>query len=663
MATFTGGGADDSFLGTGDRDIASGDEGNDILVGLGAKDKLDGGAGNDILNGGDEGDYLLSGPGDDQLSGEGGDDYLYFGAYFGAADLAAGGAGSDYLALKGNYVLTLSGSNMVSIESLILWSASTSFDEAAPGGSFSYSLTTADSLVSGTDRMQIDGRDLTAGEVLTFDGSAETSGGFSVFGGADSDSIITGAGKDILDGGGGADVLRGGLGDDQYVIDDIGDVIIENDGEGIDMVVTTLPVFSMFGTSIESLLAGDDLHHDYRGNSADNVMMGGDGNDFFRLQDGGRDWVYGGSGNDVFLWGAALTGSDIVHGDGGTDQMVLQGDYTGISALSFMSLYSIEIIAILPGDDLRFGDPGTNFYDYRIAVDNSDVSAGAQLVVDANRLRVGEDFTFDGSDELDGSFFIYGGGGVDLLTGGAKNDVFIFGGQSQFGSGDVVTGGAGIDQLALRGNYTITFGAGQLVGVEQIGMVSAQDTRYGALGSVYSYDLTMVDANVDSIQMTVDASPLRTGETLKFDGSAEDDGSFRVFGGRDNDSVVGSQNGDILAGNAGADSLTGGGGADVFRYLSASDSTASAMDRILDFAAGSDKIDLGRIDADSLTAGDQAFVWIGSSAFSGAAGELRAYQSGSDWIVEGDTDGNGAADLVIQLTVAGGPLTQGDFLP
>ncbi|HEX8450118.1 MAG TPA: RTX toxin, partial [Allosphingosinicella sp.] len=80
------------------------------------------------------------------------------------------------------------------------------------------------------------------------------------------------------------------------------------------------------------------------------------------------------------------------------------------------------------------------------------------------------------------------------------------------------------------------------------------------------------------------------------------------------------------------------------------------------FAAGTDKIDLGRIDADSLTAGDQAFSWIGSNAFSGSAGQLRAYQDGGSWFVEGDTDGNGSADFVIMLSLDGPtPLSSGDF--
>ncbi|HEX8308566.1 MAG TPA: M10 family metallopeptidase C-terminal domain-containing protein [Allosphingosinicella sp.] len=489
-------------------------------------------------------------------------------------------------------------------------------------------------------------------------------GGVTLVGGAGPDRLTGTPADDRLDGGAGSDEMIGAAGNDIYFVDNPGDVVTENAGEGTDEIRTALASYSLAGlANVENLTATSDSAHDFRGNSANNIVTGGAGSDFIRLQDGGDDTGIGGAGNDVFLFGAALTSTDQVNGGAGTDQIAIQGDYWGAKALTLGSnLVSVENIAILPGNDTRFGDSGTSFYDYSITVLDSMVAAGVQLVVDANRLRVGEDFTFNGSAETDGSFFIYGGGGDDRLTGGAKNDVFIFGGQGQWGSGDVVVGGAGIDQLALRGNYTITFGAGQLVGVEQIGMVSAQDTRYGALGSSYSYDLTMVDGNVDSIQMTVDASPLRAGETLKFNGSAEDDGSFRVFGGRDNDTIVGSQNGDILAGNAGADTLTGGGGADVFRYLSTSDSTAAATDRILDFAAGTDKFDLSRIDADTLTAGDQAFSWIGSNAFSGSAGQLRAYQDGANWVLQGDTDGNGSADFVLILSLNGPtPLSASDF--
>ncbi|HEX9946101.1 MAG TPA: RTX toxin, partial [Allosphingosinicella sp.] len=59
----------------------------------------------------------------------------------------------------------------------------------------------------------------------------------------------------------------------------------------------------------------------------------------------------------------------------------------------------------------------------------------------------------------------------------------------------------------------------------------------------------------------------------------------------------------------------------------------------------------------------QAFAWIGSAAFTGSAGQLRAFEQSGTWFVEGDTDGDGSADLVIALTLQGtAPLGAGDFL-
>jgi Ca2+-binding RTX toxin-like protein len=420
-------------------------------------------------------------------------------------------------------------------------------------------------------------------------------------------------------------------------------------------------------TMIVTGVAGPD--DKLMGDENSNTITGAEWSDMLLLEQGGDDKASGRAGNDVFLFGSSLTSADSADGGEGNDQIAIQGDYSGANALIMGSgLLGFESFAILPGNDTRFGDPGTSFYDYHITTVDSNVAPGVQVIVDANRLRLGEDFIFNGSAESDGRFFVWGGGGIDLLTGGAMNDVFYFGENGQFGASDGVNGGSGgTDQLGLRGNYTIVFGAGQIVGIESIGLVSAQDTRFGAFGSTYNYNLTLNDANVASgVLMTVDGAALRGGETLTFNGSAETNGNFRIFGGQGNDAIVTGSGNDILQGGRGADAMTGGAGADSFRYLTTPDSTTGAVDQILDFAAGTDKIDLSRIDASSLAGGDQAFSWIGAAAFTGggaaSAGELRAYLSNGSWFVEGDTDGNGVADLVIAVITQGGaPLAQGDF--
>jgi hypothetical protein len=403
------------------------------------------------------------------------------------------------------------------------------------------------------------------------------------------------------------------------------------------------------------------------GDSGNNVIVGTANGDFFFDVDGGDDDFTGLGGNDVFLFGATLNADDDVDGGAGTDQIAIQGDYSGGNALVFDSgVTGVELLALLPGNDTRFGDNAGNFYDYDITTDDANVPAGGKLIVDAARLRATEDFTFDGSAETDGGFFIYGGLGTDHLTGGGKTDIFLFGAEGQWGASDVVDGGAGTDQLALRGDYTIIFGATQLVGIENIGLVSAFDTRFGPLGATYDYNLTMNNGNtLAGQQLTVDGASLRATETLVFNGSAETDGTFRVFGGQGTDVLTGGSGADILVGGLGPDTLTGGAGNDTFRYNSAADSPHGGdRDGIQDFTLG-DIIDLSRIDADTTAGspGDQAFNFIGNAAFGNHAGELRFENSaGNIWLVQGDTDGNGVADLEFFVTVTdANPITVSDF--
>lgn len=116
------------------------------------------------------------------------------------------------------------------------------------------------------------------------------------------------------------------------------------------------------------------------------------------------------------------------------------------------------------------------------------------------------------------------------------------------------------------------------------------------------------------------------------------------------ENAIGGSGADRLVANQTANALSGRGGADTFVWYDEGDSALGEADTILDFARGSDKIDLRQIDANAGLAGDQAFQFIGTAAFGEQAGQLRYQVSGGTLHLQADTDGDGAADLEILLS-------------
>ena len=125
-----------------------------------------------------------------------------------------------------------------------------------------------------------------------------------------------------------------------------------------------------------------------------------------------------------------------------------------------------------------------------------------------------------------------------------------------------------------------------------------------------------------------------------------------VVGTRAADTFHGDGNANWFMGGDGKDLYTGGGGRDTFDFNTVNDSRVgfSARDVITDFAHGQDKIDLTGIDADTTKAGDQAFHWVGSAAFTGAPGELGFFTSGANTVIQASNDTDSAGELQIQLT-------------
>jgi predicted extracellular nuclease len=399
-------------------------------------------------------------------------------------------------------------------------------------------------------------------------------------------------------------------------------------------------------------IGGERTADDWLVGAAGNDVVTGNGfNDSFFMQQGGNDRAIGNGGNDGFYFGAALTNADIVDGGLGNDSLALQGNYPFV----LLGDVNVEVVAILPGNDTRFGDLAGNFYDYNLATRDANVNPGTILTIVAGNLRAGEDLVFNGSAESDGSFRIFAGRGVDTLTGGLGNDGFLFGADLNLTGADRVNGSGGIDSIALRGNYVgagaVVFQNASLTGIEVIALLSGLSNQFGGQIVIdgFDYDLTLANGNVAAGQLLdIVATGLRQGELLRFDGRAELDGALRIFSGAGDDTLYGSAGADFLSGGLGADRLEGGPGNDTYLYRSTTESSGFSRDTIAGFAAG-DRIDLSVIDANPATGASDAFAFIGTGAFTGVAGQLRYAMQGADALVQGDVNGDGVADLVILI--------------
>ncbi len=441
-----------------------------------------------------------------------------------------------------------------------------------------------------------------------------------------------------------------------------GDFVItwqEVDGRGFNPISAREFLSATSGTAMPDRLEGT-LDRD--------VLQGGAGDDQLFLQLGGEDTALGGAGNDILFYGSALNAADRNDGGEGTDTLVLQGSYD--LTLGTNSLVGIEGISIQSGSITRWGQSGTNSYDYKLTIVEANVAPGQQFRVNAQSLTKGEDFTFNGSAESDGGrFLVYGGHGVDVLTGGSGNDVFFFE-AGRLGAGDKVNGGAGADAVVISGSdpqvsgpLTFEIASGTFSSIEALSF----NGRFASdPNATPSYKVTLKDGNIAAgASLVVNGSSLGAMQTLSFDASAEATGRLRLLGGAGADALTGGANADLLYAAGGADTLRGGGGADTFQYRATSDSTLAGSDTILDFQASLDKIDLSLIDANSGLDGDQAFAFIGNAAFGRVAGQLRAEFDPFEnrWIVQGDIDGDGAADIQILLTTTGQQrIGAGDFL-
>ncbi len=119
----------------------------------------------------------------------------------------------------------------------------------------------------------------------------------SITGTTAAETLLGTAGNDKFAGGGGGDTLMGGQGDDSYYIYDRKDGVVENAGEGVDTVVST--VSFTLSANVENLsITKADRYGE--GNDLNNIMTGSAGTQTF-YGAGGDDILTGGAGADIFI--------------------------------------------------------------------------------------------------------------------------------------------------------------------------------------------------------------------------------------------------------------------------------------------------------------------------------------------------------------------------
>jgi Ca2+-binding RTX toxin-like protein len=402
--------------------LIQGDETNNILVGddnlLNLNDKIQGFEGNDILKGGKGKNYLRGGKGNDKLYQKrsknnnilrGGEDNDYLNIQYSQGDnFLGGGAGDDTIDAYG-----------------------------ANGNNTFYGREGDDRILAGN------GNDAIYGGI----------GNDSLESSAGDDLIYGGSGNDRILGGSGNDIIYGGIGDDQIDVDEGNDTI--HGGSGLDVLVRnagvaeTIVNFSNAEQTSGNIVSGDNRvdftsieRFTVIGSDYDDILLGGDGNDFFDGRSGnniidsgagddrihardGNDTIDGGTGDDTIVSYAYTKVAMVFSNIERTEGTINIGDRT----INFTAIERFEIYGSDRDDNLLLGGAG----------DDILVGDGGNNTVDSG---AGNDY-ISINDSFRGSY-----NHVNTVQGGTGNDTIVLG-RNSFENQDTLyyTNGDGTDEI------------------------------------------------------------------------------------------------------------------------------------------------------------------------------------------------------------------------
>ncbi|MBL8712789.1 MAG: hypothetical protein JNM12_07800 [Alphaproteobacteria bacterium] len=620
----------------------TGNAGNNTIDGADGDDTLLGGAGDDYLLGGNGIDTLDGGVGIDALAGGDGDD-VYIITSATKTVIEAVGQGVDEVRSSLTHTLAANVENLTLTGSSAINGFGNNLDNLIKGNAAVNTLSGgvgADTMLGagGNDVYFVDNAldvvtefggegvaDLIYSSV-TYDMLAQTSAeveNLTLTGTANLDAIGN-IGHNIITGNSGINTLAGGLGNDTYVLQNLGDVVLEAAGEGVDTIMVALTWALDNIQEIENITLLGTSNINATGNDLDNVLRG----------NSGKNVLDGGLGNDTYDIGASATNDTIVVDTGGNDTVIVGASYsianradlenitlTGIGLFNAVGNASDNILTgnakknTLNGgigaDTMIGGDGDDTFY-----VDNvgdvvldelGDVTPGGKDLVISSvsyTLATGVDnltltnvataLNGTGNDLVNiikGNSFnniLDGGVGSDTMDGGAGNDTYFID-----AAGDVIKDASGIDLVfSSLGFYTLATGLENLTltgtnpingtgntlnntitgnsGNNIIDGGAGSDVMIGGgsdnvTGDIYFVDritdVVIGDTGLDTIKSKVSFSLMAAPEVENL--VLLGTSALNGTGNALNNSLIGNTGVNTLMGGDGNDFIAGGGGKDV----------------------------------------------------------------------------------------------------
>lgn len=268
-------------------DRLTGSQGADVIVGGAGNDTITGGRGDDVLFGGGDDDTFIWNPGDgsDTVEGQGGTDHLIFNGSNVSENISisANGQRTRFTRDVGNITMDLAGVDEITFNAL-----------------------------GGADTITVDDLTGTATTAVGIDLAAPPG---SKVGDAQADTVI----------------VNGTAGDDTIIVDDPGGGILVSGLAaevaifGAEPALDALVVNAQAGADVidASGLAAGKIALTLNGGPGPDLLIGSQGNDVI-IGGTGDDAALCGAGDDTFIWNPG-DGSDIVEGQGGTDQLIFNG--------------------------------------------------------------------------------------------------------------------------------------------------------------------------------------------------------------------------------------------------------------------------------------------------------------------------------------------------